>query len=346
MGRVETLWVSADAVARQRRDPEAVMELDRLADDWQLALDGASSALDAAVKTFSGDELRARRHSLALERAEAARELAELAADVHSPHIPWLAPSAVQPQSLGLGSGIRACVFDLDGVLTDSGVLHAAAWSEVFDDLLLRLAEDAGWQFVPFDADADYRAYIDGRPRLEGIHTFLRSRGIRLSEGHPEDPVDVDTAYGIAHRKSRALARGLSRRGVNAVPGARRYLEAAGRAGLGRAVVSCSTRTLPMLELADIASLVDVRVDAEHIETERLGSRPAPDILLSACRGLRVEPAAAVTFAHNPDGVAAGRAAGMAVIGVGSDERLLAFGAERLVGDLTELLDRRLLAAA
>jgi len=125
----------------------------------------------------------------------------------------------------------------------------------------MRRAGQTGWEFVPFERDADYRAYLDGRPRLEGIHLFLQSRGIRLPEGFPDDPFDADTAYGLARRKAAALGRGLRTRGVNALPGARRYLEAAGRAGLGRAVVSSSTRTLPMLELANLASLVDVRID-------------------------------------------------------------------------------------
>jgi len=246
---------------------------------------------------------------------------------------------------LGLPTTVGACLFDLDGVLTDSAVLHALAWGEVFDELLLRLTEKTGWQFIPFDRDADYRAYVDGRPRLEGIHTFFASRGIRLPEGRLDDTAQSDTACGLAKRKGEALERGLRRRGVTAVAGARRYLEAAARAGLPRVVISASTSTLPMLELAGLASLIDERVDAEVIATEGLRSRPAPDLLLTACRRLGVRPETAVTFTHSAAGVAAGHAAGLAVIGVGGGaqaELLRGFGAERVVRSLSVLLDARL----
>ena len=324
-------------------------ELDTVADDWQLALDGALGAVQAADRVFSPEERGRLRRELAQERAETAVLLERLAHTTGVHNVPWLSPVPLHPSSLGLSNDVRACIFDLDGVLTDSGVVHAAAWAEVFDDLLLRLALETDRQFVPFDRDLDYRMYIDGRPRLEGIHLFLRSRGIRLPEGLPEDRADVETAYGLARHKSEALARVMRRRGVSALPGARRFLESAGRAGLGRAVVSGSQTVLPMLQLAEISTLVDVRVDAEAIRAEGLRSRPAPDLLLAACRQLDVAPAETIGFAHSPDGVAAGRAAGMTVIGVGVDEpsreRLQGFGPERVVASLGALLDRRLLAA-
>jgi HAD superfamily hydrolase (TIGR01509 family) len=326
------------------------MVLDALADEWQLALDEAASALDAAAGAFPPDELRNLRHALALERAATARELAALAHELHTATVPWLSPTPVLPHALGLPDDVSACVFDLDGVLTDSGALHAAAWAEVFDDLLLRSSYRAGRQFIPFDRDADYRAFLDGRTRLEGIHLFLQSRGISLPEGRPDDPPAADTAYGLARHKDDAIGRRLLHPGVNALPGARRYLEAAGRAGLPRAVVSSSTRTLPMLELAGLAPLVETRVDAEQIAAGELRSRPAPDLLLRACELLGVEPERAVTFVHNPDGVAAGRSAGLTVIGVAADEaareRLRAFGVEIVVVELADLLDRRLRQAA
>jgi HAD superfamily hydrolase (TIGR01509 family) len=326
------------------------LELDTVADDWQLALDGAVEALDAADRAFTDEERGRLRRSLAQERAETAVLLERLAHTSGVHNVPWLAPMPVHPSSLGLPAGARACIFDLDGVLTDSGVVHALAWAEVFDDFLLRLATATERQFVPFDRDLDYRRYVDGRPRLEGIHTFLRSRGIRLPEGRPEDRATVDSAYGLAGHKSEALARVMRRRGVSALPGARRFLESAGRAGLGRAVISGSQTVLPMLELAELATLVDARVDAECIRAEGLRSRPAPDLLLAACRRLGVEPAEATCFVHSPDGVAAGRTAGMDVVGVGLDEaardRLRGFGAGQVVPSLATLLDRRLLAAA
>jgi beta-phosphoglucomutase-like phosphatase (HAD superfamily) len=262
--------------------------------------------------------------------------------DIHP--APWLPQAPVSANMLGLPATVRACLFDLDGVLTDSGALHALAWAEAFDPFLLHVSDDAGWRFIPFDR-TDYDAYLDGHPRLEGVHAFLASRGIHLPEGRPDDPSGAETAYGLARHKTEALTRGLSRHGVNAVGGARRYLEACGFAGLDRGVVSASTRTLPMLELAGLATLVEQRVDAEVIRTQRLRSRPAPDLLLAACARFGVGPDETVTFTHSPAGVAAGHAAGMAVIGVGTGEQselLRGFGAELVVETLSSLLDRRL----
>jgi beta-phosphoglucomutase-like phosphatase (HAD superfamily) len=316
-------------------------ELDTVADDWQFALDAAGRALDASERTFPAEQLHARRRLLAQERLETEHDLAALAAGIGARRRPWLSPFPLHPALLGVSETTRACIFDLDGVLTDSGVLHAAAWAEVLDDVLLRLTEPTGWHFIPFDRVADYAAYIDGRPRLEGIRLFLRSRGIQLSDEEEGE---------LARRKSDALGLRLSERGVNAVGGARVYLEAAGRARLERAVVSSSTRTLPMLELAGLAGLVEARVDAEQIAEGGLRSRPAPDILLRACELLGVEPEAAVSFAHTADGVSAARTAGLRVVGVSADERerdrLLAFGAEQVAPALAALLDRRVAAAA
>jgi HAD superfamily hydrolase (TIGR01509 family) len=236
---------------------------------------------------------------------------------------------------LGVPEGVSACLFDLDGVLTDSGVLHARAWAEVFDEFLLRSSETTGWHFIPFDRQVDYRDYIDGRSRLEGAEAFLASRGMQLP----------DAARDLAARKGAALERALHQRGVAALPGARRYLEAAGHAGLGRAVVSASSSTLPMLELAGLTSVVEERVDADVIRTEHLRSRPAPDLLLDACRRLGARPEDAVTLTHSAAGVAAGHAAGLTVIGVGSGtdaELLHGFGAEQVVPSLRSLLDPRL----
>jgi HAD superfamily hydrolase (TIGR01509 family) len=320
-------------------------ELDTVASRGQVALDSAERALGAGHGLLRESDLQHERRALALERQQTA-VLRKRLADMTGRHpAPWLSPAPVTRSMLGLRPSVRACLFDLDGVITNSGVLHARAWAEAFDQFLLRLAEKTGWHFIPFDREADYRAYIDGRPRLEGTHAFLASRGIRLPEGTPEDPADADTAYGLARRKGEALTRGLQERGVIALPGARRYLEAAGHAGLDRAVVSASTRTLPMLELADLASLVEERVDADAIRVEGLRSRPAPDLLLAACRRLDVRPEEAVTFTHSPAGVAAGHAAGLEVVGVGSGglaDLLAGFGAERVVASLAQLLDSRL----
>jgi HAD superfamily hydrolase (TIGR01509 family) len=313
------------------------LELDTVSSHWQLALDAAQGALTAASGALAGAELERRRRGLADERQHTAQLLASFARVAGVRPLPWLSPTPVTPTMLGLPDDIVACVFDLDGVLADSAVLHAQAWEEAFDEFLLRLAERTGRQFIPFDRDADYRAYVDGRPRLEGVNAFLSSRGIRLPEGRPGEPVRTDTARGLARRKGDALARGLSRRGVTALAGARRYLEAAGHAGLARAVVSASASTSPMLELAGLGTLLEEQVDAGVIRTERLRSRPAPDLLLFACRRLGVEPANVVTFTHSAAGVAAGHAAGLVVIGVGEGtqaEVLRETGAERVVASL------------
>lgn len=318
---------------------------DTIADGWQLALDDAVAALDASGRAYPGDQLAHRRRALVEERTKVSRLLADVALVAGDRHVPWLASLPVRGTSLGLPNTVRSCVFDLDGVLTDSAALHATAWAEAFDGLLLRLSERIGWQFIPFDRNADYLSFIDGRPRLEGVHTFLRSRGIQLPEGRPGDPAGADTAYGIARHKSDALARTLRSRGVTALPGARRYLEAAGHAGILRAVVSGSANTTPMLELAELATLAEACVDADRIHIEKLRSRPAPDVLLSACRLLGSDPCETASFTHSSAGVAAGKSAGLWVVGIGDAqtcERLAGFGADRVAPSLIDLLEVRL----
>jgi HAD superfamily hydrolase (TIGR01509 family) len=327
--------------------PRPRLDLDTLAACWQRSLDAAQRALAAAGRTLPDAECEQRRRNLAQERQEVASLLAQVARSAGVHPAPWLSPVPVTNHMLGLAPTVKACLFDLDGVLTDSGVLHAQAWAEVFDEFLLRLSEKTARHFIPFDQHADFAAFIDGRPRLEGIHSFLDSRGIRLPEGRPTDTPQSETAHGLARRKADALAHGLRLRGVTALPGARRFLEATGHAGCKRAVVSASTSTLPMLELAGLATLVEERVDADVILAESLRSRPAPDLLLAACRRLGVRPGEAVTFTHSAAGVAAGHAAGMSVIGVGPPgqlELLCGFGAESVTSGLTDLLDHRLVA--
>lgn len=327
--------------------PRRPLELDTAASQWQLAFDATDRALAAAVGLLPDAGLQRDRRALAMERQETATKLVQLARLASIRPAPWLSPFPVTRKMLGLPATIRACLFDLDGVLTDSGVLHARAWAEAFDGFLLRISERTGWRFIPFDGRSDYRLYLDGRPRLEGVHAFLGSRGIRLSEGRPDDSGGVETAYGLAARKSEALTRGLSARGVNTIEGARRYLQASGFARLRRGVVSASTRTWPMLELAGLATLVEERVDADVIRNQELRSRPAPDLLLAACSRLGVCPSETVTFTHSPAGIAAGHAGGLVVIGVGAGvqgELLRGFGAELVVPSLGALLDRRLTA--
>jgi HAD superfamily hydrolase (TIGR01509 family) len=325
--------------------PSHPFELDTSSSQWQRALDAAQGALSAARGSLPAHELERRRRELVRERRRIAEMLVRLAQVTGVRPEPWLSPVPVTTRMLGLPATVSACLFDLDGVLTDSAILHATAWAEVFDELLLRLTETTGWQFIPFDRSADYRAYIDGRLRLEGIHAFLGSRGIRLPEGSPGGPAQVDTACGLAKRKAKALAGGLRERGVNALPGARRYLEAAGHAGIKRAVVSASASTLPMLELAGLTTLVEERIDADVIQAEGSRSRPSPDLLLAACRRLGVRPETAVTFTHSAAGVTAGHRGGLTVIGVGDGvqgEVLQGSGVQCVVPSLSALLDPQL----
>jgi len=271
--------------------------------------------------------------------------LVRLARETGVRPLPWLSPVPVTAGMLGLRPTVRACLFDLDGVLTDSAALHAWAWGEVFDELLMRLSERAGWHYIPFDRHADYHAFIEGRPRLEGVHAFLQSRGIRVPEGRLNDPAQAETALGIARRKGEVLARGLRERGVSALEGARRYLEAAGHAGLARGAVSASTSMSPMLELAGLATLLEDSVDAEVMRAEGLRARPAPDLLLTACDRLGVRPEETVTFTHTGAGIAAGHLAGLEVVGVGAGTEgklLRSAGGERIVSSLRELLDPEL----
>jgi beta-phosphoglucomutase-like phosphatase (HAD superfamily) len=314
------------------------LNLETVAAAWQRALDADDRAL-AAVGSLDGRthvDVGELRRSLTHERRDVAALLERAAriADVHP--APWLSPVPLTATTLGLPVTTAACLFDLEGVLTDSGVLHASAWAETFDLFLLQLSERTGWQFIPFDVTSDYREYLDGRPRLEGVHAFLASRGIQVRE---------DEASTLADRKREALTHRLHERGVATLPGARRFLAASGYAGLRRIVVSASTRTLPILELAGLTTLVDGRVDADLMRVEKLRARPAPDLLLAAGRQAAVLPEEAVTFTHTPAGVAAGHAAGLTVIGVGAGEQgvlLREYGAEHVVPSLGAMLPGRL----
>ena len=319
--------------------------LDALASHWQWALDAAAAALNADRSELPPDLIGAETLALAHERQSTSALLSRVAQSHGIRPGPWLAHGPVTPRLLGLPATVEACLFDLDGVLTDSSALHAAAWAEALDPFLLGTANAAGWHFVPFDRDVEYRAYFDGRPRMEGLRLFLAGRGLSVPGGTPSDPPSAPTAYGIARRKGDVLDHGLERREIAALPGVLRYLQAAGHARLGRAVVSASTATLPILELAGLDEAVDVRVDAEAIRAEGLRSRPAPDILLAACSELGVEPTQALSLTHSDAGVAAARAAGMPVIGVasgGAAERLRGFGADTVVSSLRTLLDSSL----
>lgn len=243
---------------------------------------------------------------------------------------------------LGLPDGITACLFDLDGVLTDTASVHAAAWKDTFDEYLQRRSEREDEPFRPFDRHDDYDDYVDGKPRSDGVRDFLASRGITLPEGDPADPPGAETVHGLGNRKNDRLQARIRRDGVTVFDGSRRYLEAVRAAGLRTAVVSSSANTAEVLQVTGLAPLLDARVDGVVAAEQHLAGKPAPDTFLEGARRLGVRPPAAAVFEDALAGVAAGRAGGFgAVIGVdrvGQHDALAEHGATRVVGDLAELL--------
>ena len=244
---------------------------------------------------------------------------------------------------LGLPDGVRACLFDLDGVLTKTAVVHAAAWREMFDAYLHERAARSGEQFVPFDPVADYDEYVDGKPRYEGVQSFLASRGIELPRGTPDDPPGAETIDGLGNRKNELVLRLIREKGVEPYEGSVRYVKAARDAGLHRAVVSSSTNCRDVLVAAGIEDLFEVRIDGVVAEREHLRGKPAPDTFLAGARELGVAHGEAAVFEDALAGVAAGRAGGFAcVVGVdrvGQAAALKDNGATVVVSDLAELLD-------
>jgi beta-phosphoglucomutase family hydrolase len=243
---------------------------------------------------------------------------------------------------LGLPDGVRACLFDLDGVLTKTAVVHAEAWKRTFDEYLEQRAKRGGERQRPFDAVADYDEYVDGRPRYDGVASFLASRGIELPQGDPGDPPDAETIDGIGNRKNELVQQLIEQRGVDAYEGSVRYVRAARDAGLRRAVVSSSANTRDVLAAAGIADLFEERIDAQVARRDQLAGKPAPDTYLAGAAALGVEPAAAAVFEDALAGVQAGRAGAFGfVVGVdrvGQADALREHGADVVVRDLAELL--------
>ncbi len=244
---------------------------------------------------------------------------------------------------LGLPAGIRACLFDLDGVLTQTARVHAAAWKQMFDEFLRERSKRTGEPSVPFDPVRDYDEYVDGKPRYDGVRSFLASRGIELPEGEPSDPPAAETVHGLGNRKNELVLALIERDGVQAYDGSVRYVQAVRDAGLRRAVVSSSANTRQVLVAADIADLFEEVVDGIVAEREHLKGKPAPDTFLAAARALDVAAANAAVFEDALAGVAAGRAGRFGfVVGVdraGQADALREHGADVVVSDLAELLE-------
>lgn len=250
---------------------------------------------------------------------------------------------SVRSGRLGLPLIIRACLFDLDGVLTQTARVHAAAWKEMFDAFLRDRAAPSGEPFLPLDPVADYDRYIDGRLRDDGVRSFLTSRGIELPEGKPTDPPDANTVHGLGNRKNELVLSLIRTNGVDVYDGSVRYVRAAGAAGLRCAVVSASTNTRYVLEAAGITDLFEVRIDGIAAAKQHLRGKPAPDTFLEAARALDVEAREAAVFEDALAGVAAGKAGGfgflVGVDRVGQAEALREHGADLVVQDLRELLE-------
>ena len=246
---------------------------------------------------------------------------------------------------LGLPDAIRVCLFDLDGVLTQTAKVHAAAWKEMFDAYLKERAARTGGQFVPFDPVADYDEYVDGKPRYEGVQSFLEARGIELPRGEPSDPPSAETVDGLGNRKNEIVLRLIHEHGVEPYEGSVKFVRAAKDAGLRRAVVSSSTNCRDVLIAAGIEDLFEVRIDGVVAEREHLRGKPAPDTFLAGARAFGADPADAAVFEDALAGVAAGRAGDFGyVVGVdrvGQSDALREHGADVVVKDLAELLASR-----
>jgi beta-phosphoglucomutase family hydrolase len=239
---------------------------------------------------------------------------------------------------------VRACLFDVDGVLTETAKLHAAAWKQMFDDYLKVRAEESGEPFVAFDKEADYDNYVDGKRRADGTRSFLESRHIDLPEGGPGDQPGRETIWELGNKKNEIVLRSIREDGVEAYAGSVRYVWAVCAAGLRRAAVSSSANCAEVLAAAGIDDLFAERIDGVTVEADDLSGKPAPDTFLAAAGALGVDPDQAAVFEDALSGVEAGRSGGFGfVVGVdrvGQADALRAHGADTVVADLAELLDR------
>ena len=246
---------------------------------------------------------------------------------------------------LGLPDAVRACLFDLDGVLTDTASVHKKAWKAMFDAYLRERADRTAEPFIEFDSTSDYLTYIDGKKREDGVRSFLDARGISLPEGDPDDDTSAETVYGLGNRKNELFHQTIREDGVKVFEGSRRYLEKVAAARLAVAVVSSSANTREVLEATGLDKFVQQRVDGVTMRDEHIEGKPAPDSFLRAGELLGVKPAEAAVFEDALAGVEAGkRGAFGCVVGVdrvGQAEALRRNGATVVVTDLAELLPNR-----
>jgi beta-phosphoglucomutase family hydrolase len=238
---------------------------------------------------------------------------------------------------LGLPVEIKACLFDLDGVVTRTAVVHAAAWKEMFDAFL---REREGEDFRPFD-DHDYDEYVDGLPRADGVRTFLASRGIELPDGNPDDPPGAETVHGLGNRKNTLVLEKIRTDGVEAYDDTLTYIRAARAQGLRTAIVSSSANCRDVLRAIDAEDLFDVRIDGVVAAERHLPGKPHPDTFLAAAHDLGLDAPRSAVFEDALAGMDAGRAGGFGyVVGldrVGQTDALYEHGADVVVKGLAEL---------
>lgn len=244
----------------------------------------------------------------------------------------------------GLGPGIRACLFDLDGVLTRTASLHASAWKQTFDTFLRSYDAEHHLEYKPFDKEHDYEEYVDGKPREDGVRDFLASRDIHLPEGTANDPSGMDTVHAVGAAKQDAFLTLLNEHGPQVFEGSVRYVRAAKSEGRLCAVVTSSANCAAVLKAAGIDGLFDTTVDGNDVASQHLKGKPAPDSYLAAAKALNVAPGAAAVFEDALAGVESGRAGKFGVVvgvdrlGDGQGERLRQHGATVVVEDLADLL--------
>ena len=235
-----------------------------------------------------------------------------------------------------------AVLFDLDGVITDTASVHAACWKQMFDEYLHKRATERGEAFRPFDIAMDYRLYVDGKPRFDGVRDFLTSRGIQLPEGGPDDPPEAETVGGLGNRKNGLVNKIFEEVGVDPYEGSVKLIQQLRRQGFKIAVVTSSQNCTAVLKAARLNELFDVQVDGNTIHEQKLAGKPAPDTFLMAAKLVGVEPKRAVVIEDALSGVEAGSAGGFGlVIGVarkGNADQLRQHGAHLVVNDLGELV--------
>jgi len=238
-------------------------------------------------------------------------------------------------------SQFDAGIFDLDGVITKTANVHASAWKNLFDEYLQKRGTKIGKPFQPFDFNKDYREYVDGKPRYEGVASFLASRGIQLPHGDPSDPADYETVCGLGNRKNAMFLKALHSNGVEVFPSTIALINFFKSKGKTAAVVTASENCLEILRAAGVAELFDARVDGRDARTFHLHGKPQPDTFLKAAELLGIQPHRAVVFEDALAGVEAGHAGDFGlVVGIdraGQAEALYAHGGEVVVSDLLEL---------